>query len=75
MKREGLKLSTPRLGTIKAACAIIGGDRPIHPASYYRGVARGIYPPPDHPSPGISRVNLDRLDEMLAMRMAVQACD
>jgi hypothetical protein len=39
-------------------CRIIGGDKkPIHPSTYYRGVVNGIYPPPDHPSPGISRVN------------------
>lgn len=33
--------------TIDEACAIIGGNgRPISKATYYRGVARGIYPKP-----------------------------
>lgn len=59
----------PRYGTIKSACAMIGGDQPVHPATYYRGVARGIYPKPEHPSPGISRVNLDKLAAMLESAM------
>ena len=63
-------MSSPRLLTVKAACAIIGGDKPISPATYYRGVARGIYPKPDLVGPNIARVNQDRLDEMLAQRMA-----
>ncbi|HEX2448051.1 MAG TPA: hypothetical protein VHK26_07685 [Methyloceanibacter sp.] len=44
--------------TIKETCAIIGGEkRPIHYATYYRGVARGIYPPPIRISPGLVRVS------------------
>jgi hypothetical protein len=44
--------------TIKEACRLLGGnERPIHNATYYRGVARGLYPPLVHPSPGISRVS------------------
>ena len=44
--------------TIKEACRIIGGEeKPIHYATYYRGVARGDYPAPIHPSPGISRLS------------------
>jgi hypothetical protein len=44
--------------TIKAACRLVGGDEtPIHCSTYYRGVARGDYPAPVHPSPGISRLS------------------
>lgn len=47
---------------IDAACRIIGGkEKPIHRCTYYRGVAKGIYPPPCHPSPGISRVLKSRV--------------
>jgi hypothetical protein len=51
----------PRYGTIKAACEQIGGDKPIHPSTFYRGVKRGIYPPPDKVAPNVSRVDLDKL--------------
>ena len=35
--------------------------KPIHPATYYRGVKRGIYPAPVHPSPNVSSVDMDKL--------------
>jgi hypothetical protein len=57
-----VKRGPPRLGTIAAACKLIGGDKPIHPVTYYRGVKRGIYPAPFRPSPNVSRVDLDRLE-------------
>ena len=44
--------------TIGHGCRILGGDeKPISIASYYRGVARGIYEKPVHPSPGVSRLS------------------
>lgn len=52
----------PRLGTIEAACKLIGGDKPVHKCTYYAGVRRGIYPAPFRPSPNISRVDLDKLE-------------
>jgi hypothetical protein len=58
----------PNFGTVKKACQIIGGDEPIDPSTYYRGVARGIYPPPEKVSPNIARVDLDRLAVMLRAR-------
>ena len=60
-----------RLGTIKAACAVIGGDRPIHPSTFYRGVKRRIYPAPIHPSPNVARVDMDKLDD--AVRALAEA--
>lgn len=55
-------MGAPRYGTIRDACRMIGGETtPVHPATYYRGVRDGRYPAPVHPSPGISRVDLDVL--------------
>jgi hypothetical protein len=56
------------LTDIRGACRIIGGnDTPVSPATYYRGVKAGLYPPPFHPSPNISRVDARK------MRAAVRA--
>jgi hypothetical protein len=52
----------PRLGSIETACKLIGGDKPIHRGTYYRGVKRGIYPAPFRPCPNVSRVDLDELE-------------
>jgi hypothetical protein len=57
------------LGTVSAACKIVGGDKPIHVTTYYRGVARGIYPRPKRVSPNIVRVDLDELAAVLRARM------
>ena len=59
---------SPRLGSIEAACKLIGGDKPIHPVTYYRGVKRGIYPAPFRPSPNVSRVDLDKLEAAIRAR-------
>jgi hypothetical protein len=52
----------PRL-TIEAACKVIGGDRPVHKSTYYRGVARGVYPAPVN-----ERVNARELLAALRLR-------
>lgn len=54
--------------TIKKACEIVGGDKPIDPSTYYRGVKRGIFPAPDRVGEGISRVNTARLLAAIATR-------
>jgi hypothetical protein len=57
------------------ACRMVGGTKPVHPSTYYRGVRAGRYAAPEHPSPNISRVNLDTLAAMLlanAEREAVE---
>ena len=64
---------SPRLGSIEAACRLIGGDKPIDPSTYYRGVKRGFYPAPFKVGPNISRVDLDRLDETLRRRAEQEA--
>jgi hypothetical protein len=61
----------PRLGTITAACKLIGGDKPIDRATYYRGVKRGIYPAPLRLSPNVSRVDLDKLEAAIRARAAL----
>ena len=57
--------------TIREACRLLGGnEKPIHFSTYYRGVARGLYPPLVHPSPGISRVSKRALIELRALNQA-----
>jgi predicted DNA-binding transcriptional regulator AlpA len=57
--------------TIKESCALIGGDKnPVHPSTYYRGVAAGIYPAPVHVAPGLSRVVRAELIAALRKRVA-----
>lgn len=57
---------TPERVTVKGACQIVGGDRPIHPATYYRGVKAGIYPAPDHVGPNTARVDVKKLQAALS---------
>jgi hypothetical protein len=48
--------------TIDAACRIIGGEeKPIHFATFYRGVRAGRYPAPVHVSPNVARVSRSKL--------------
>jgi hypothetical protein len=54
-------MSDLRLGTIKKACTIIGGDKPVDPSTFYRGVKAGKYRPPIKVGPNTSRVDLDGL--------------
>jgi hypothetical protein len=59
-------LDDPQFITIKAACAIVGGDeKPISAATYYRGVRAGRLPAPEHPTPGISRIRRGKLIAMV----------
>lgn len=39
----------------KAVCGLIGGSRPINPATLWRGVKSGIYPSPIKVSPNANR--------------------
>jgi hypothetical protein len=49
--------------TVRKACEVVGGDKPIHRSSYYRGVERGDYPKPQH-----ARVNTRELLTALRLR-------
>jgi hypothetical protein len=53
--------------TVKEACRLL---RRFHYATYYRGAARGDFPAPVHPSPGISRVSKQRVLEARARIIA-----
>ena len=54
-------MDDPQFITLKTACAIVGGDKPISLATYYRGVKAGRLPAPEHPSPGLSRIRRAKL--------------
>jgi hypothetical protein len=61
------------LTDIAGACRIIGGkDKPVSPATYYRGVKAGIYTAPFHPSPNVSRVNVKKLRADVRAREAAE---
>jgi predicted DNA-binding transcriptional regulator AlpA len=47
--------------TVNEACAVIGGSKPIHYSTYYRGVRAGRYPRPERISPGLVRVRRRRV--------------
>jgi hypothetical protein len=47
--------------TVKEACAIIGGTKPISEPTYYRGARAGRLPLPEHPTPGVSRIRKQKL--------------
>jgi predicted DNA-binding transcriptional regulator AlpA len=51
--------------TVKEACAIVGGTKPISEPTYYRGVREGRFPAPERPSPNVSRVRRPKLLEVL----------
>ncbi len=46
---------------VTAVCAEIGGSRPVHPATYYRGVRQGRYPAPEQRGLNVKRVSLKKL--------------
>jgi hypothetical protein len=50
---------------ISAACAFIGGTRPINPSTFYRGVKAGRYPAPEPRGLNIKRVSAQQLTAAL----------
>lgn len=46
---------------IPSACQVIGGTRPINPATFYRGVKAGRYPAPEQRGANVKRVSGKRL--------------
>jgi len=55
---------------IMAVCAFIGGSRPVHPATIYRGVKKGIYPPPVKMAPNVNRWLRSELEQARKRRIA-----
>jgi hypothetical protein len=51
----------PEFISVEEACRRIGGDKPIHPSTYYRGVRAGIYPAPVRTAPNVARIDGARL--------------
>jgi hypothetical protein len=47
---------------IPATCAVIGGNRPIHPATYYRGVKAGRYSAPEQRGANVKRVSRRKIE-------------
>jgi hypothetical protein len=47
---------------IPAICAVIGGNRPIHPSTYYRGVKAGRYSPPEQRGANVKRVSRKKIE-------------
>jgi predicted DNA-binding transcriptional regulator AlpA len=43
-----VNVSGDEMMTLAATCSFFGGDRPINPATLYRGIKVGRYPPPVH---------------------------
>jgi predicted DNA-binding transcriptional regulator AlpA len=48
-----------------AVCRLIGGNRPIHAATLYRGIRKGRYPKPVKVGPGSSRWLRDECETAL----------
>jgi hypothetical protein len=61
-------MTIPVYITVRRACALIGGDKPIAPSTYYRGAQAGIYPRPERVGPMTSRVDQDKLAAALRAR-------
>jgi predicted DNA-binding transcriptional regulator AlpA len=47
--------TTIELLDVRATCRLLGGSRPLHPATLYRGIKSGIYPRPVKLGKGMSR--------------------
>jgi predicted DNA-binding transcriptional regulator AlpA len=58
-------LSDPDFVTVKEACRIVGGNKPISAATFYRGVQAGRFPKPEHITAQLVRVRRQKLIEAL----------
>jgi predicted DNA-binding transcriptional regulator AlpA len=56
-----------------AVCRLIGGNRPIHAATLYRGIRKGHYPRPVKVGPGSSRWLLSEVVTALQTMVAGRA--
>jgi predicted DNA-binding transcriptional regulator AlpA len=66
-------IDSPDLLDLRATCALIGGSKPIHPATLYRGVRKGRYPKPIHIGPGSSRWLRTEIEAVLKAMIAGRA--
>ena len=64
---------TDDLVPVSVACEELGGrDTPLDPSTLYRGIRRGLYPPPIKVGPGMSRWSRIELREAKKSRAAVR---
>ena len=57
--------------SLDEACSLVSGEtKPIHKATYYRGVRAGRYPAAVRVSPGVSRVVKPQLVEAIQRMIA-----
>ena len=56
----------------RAACQLIGGSRPINPATLWRGVKSGIYHKPIKVSPNANRWKRSEILEAIESRAAAR---
>lgn len=65
--QQGLACASPpdNLLDCRTVCRLIGGSRPINPATLYRNIRKGIYPAPVHVGPGSSRWRRDEIEAVL----------
>ncbi len=55
-----------------SVCALIGGSRPINPATLWRGVKSGIYPKPIKVSPNANRWKRSEVLDAIEVRAAAR---
>lgn len=63
---------TPDLIDIKAVCRMLGGSRPVNPATVYRQVTAGTFPRPIKISPSSSRWFRSEIMAAIAERAAAR---
>ena len=55
---------------LTASCDLLGGSKPIHPATFYRGIKAGLYPRPVKISEKSNRWKRSELEAVVAKRTA-----
>lgn len=62
-----------------AVCKLLGGTRPINPATLYRGIKKGLYPAPIRVAPNTCRwlrsECLSAIQERIAERDGIEAVE
>lgn len=61
-------MQEPDLLDAKATCKLIGGSRPINPATLWRGVKAGIYPQPIKITPNANRWRRSEIIDAIEQR-------
>ena len=67
--------SEDSLCDVREACRVLGGSKPINPATLYRGVKQGRYPAPIKIGPQLSRWILSELLDVRAAAVRQRDAD